>query len=204
LALQQSIDHPGAVGSATITLLPLSDGDFMVEFCQFDTDRLTLQEWHRAEINKDDLASSIVAILTETVTQSLPVPWQGKFSIARARSWIDERDSEGTTLLAREKTTGTVIGLMILAEATAAHENKGIEVRLGYVIAETAWGRGFASEMVGGFVTWCSSRSGIYSVAGGVAADNPASARVLKKNGFEMVTEAGVSDGEAIYRRMLR
>ena len=77
----------------------------MVEFCQFDTDRLTLQEWHRAESNKDDLATSVAAILTETVTRSLPIPWQGEFSIARARSWIDERDSEGTTLLVREKIT---------------------------------------------------------------------------------------------------
>ncbi len=53
-------------------------------------------------------------------------------------------------------------------------------VRLGYLLAERGWGRGMASELVAGFVGWC-RENGVVSISGGVAIDNPASARVLVK-----------------------
>ena len=69
-----------------------------------------------------------------------------------------------------------------------------IEVRLGYLLAEDAWGQGYASELVEGFVRWCRQHPPIASIAGGVARDNVASVRVLTKNGFQRDSTADVGD----------
>ena len=73
--------------------------------------------------------------------------------------------------------SGAPLGLVLLFEQA---EN---ELRLGYMLAESSWGQGVASELIGGLVEW-GERSGIRSITGGVAFDNPASSRVLEKSGF--------------------
>ena len=68
-----------------------------------------------------------------------------------------------------------------------------VEVRLGYLLAENAWGKGFASELIEGFVDWCRGQEAITSLAGGVEADNAASRRVLELvalSCFILATEA--------------
>ncbi len=72
-----------------------------------------------------------------------------------------------------------------------------VEVRVGYVIAEEFWGRGFASELVGGLVRWCQDRTDVASIVGGVANKHPASARVLSKNGF---VADSMTENETLYR----
>jgi RimJ/RimL family protein N-acetyltransferase len=73
------------------------------------------------------------------------------------------------------------IGLIILFES--AYGTDGSELRLGYMLAESAWGRGLASELVSGFVEWCQNNE-VASVTGGVERNNIASRRVLEKCGF--------------------
>ncbi len=51
------------------------------------------------------------------------------------------------------------------------------------MLAESAWGRGLASELVQGFADWC-RQVGVASIVGVVARDNPSSRRVLERNGF--------------------
>lgn len=90
--------------------------------CKYDTDRLTVREWHSLsadEWQERDLAHVVTAILTEPVTQSLPTEWRGAYSDARAREWIRDRDIEGTTVLAIEMTTKQAVGLIILHETNA-------------------------------------------------------------------------------------
>ena len=65
------------------------------------------------------------------------------------------------------------------------------EVRIGYLLSESAWGKGFATELVGGFVAWCRQYASLQSVAGGVERGNVASIRVLEKNGFYAVADNG-------------
>ncbi len=91
-------------------------------------------------------------MLPVPVTRSLPPPWQGPYSVTRAQQWVEERDKEGTTLLVVDKQVNQPVGLMILFETEDIY---GFEVRLGYLLAEPAWGKGFASELVRGFVGWC-------------------------------------------------
>ena len=76
--------------------------------------------------------------------------------------------------------------LVILFNASAEDEFDG-GLRLSYLLAESVRGRGLASEMVEGLVRWRSSRPAIRSIAGGVSVGNAASARVLGKNGFNLL-----------------
>ncbi|NND92797.1 MAG: GNAT family N-acetyltransferase, partial [Granulosicoccus sp.] len=118
-------------------------------------------------------------ILTERVTQNLPPSWQGSYNLTRAHHWINDRDKEGTNLLAVDKAGKQAIGMIILFESEASSN-----LRLGYMLNESAWGKGFASELVGGFVNWCRHHD-IHSVTGGVEQSNIASRRVLEKCGFQ-------------------
>ncbi len=152
--------------------------------CNFETARLLVKEWHLLadhDWHRQDLADLVARVLTERVTRSLPPSWQGQYTPARAREWIAERDDAGATLLVIEKSTGEGIGLMILSETAT---RSGHDVRLGYLLAEPWWGQGLASELVGGIVGWSRAQPGISSLVGGVDRENPASARVLEKNGF--------------------
>ena len=167
--------------------------------CAYDTDRLLVREWHSAgrdEWSAQDLARFVVEAMTEPVTHSLPPSWQGPYTQERARDWIAERDGEGPTLLIVERSTHQAIGLMILFESTAENQVAGVDVRLGYLLAESAWGKGLASELIAGFVAWCRADSRIESLAGGVDRDNVASARVLEKNGFRAVTGDPADPGD--------
>ena len=172
--------------------------------CTFETDRLQIKEWHSSTWPmrcEDDLASVVAGILTEPVTRTLPVAWNGGFTEKRARDWIAERDREGVTLQVVEKATTNTVGLVILFETPS---DDGIEVRLGYLLAEASWGLGFATELVDGLLRWCRAQPSIRSLAGGVAPDNPASRRVLEKNGFLVSESAREGDGsEEILRLIL-
>ena len=146
----------------------------------FSTGRLIVGDWHTLS-GQDGAAITlpevVATLLTPTVTRSLPPAWQGVDTAERARAWIQERDQEGVTLLVIERSSNRPIGLLILFE----DDDKSL--RIGYLLAESAWSKGLASELIDGFVDWC-RKSTIRSITGGVAIDNVASQRVLTKNGF--------------------
>jgi len=157
---------------------------------RYSTNRLLVCEWHSVcsdECDQESLENIVISILTPEVTQPLPPQWQGSYSLERARDWIKERDEEGVTLIVVEKSIQTAIGFVILFE-----DATGQDLRLGYLLAESAWGKGYASELIQGFVAWCKD-NGIASVTGGVERDNIASRRVLEKNGF--ICESDTNQG---------
>jgi RimJ/RimL family protein N-acetyltransferase len=156
----------------------------------FETTRLSAAEWHSVALAEGhDLGDVVMAMLTDATTVSLPPQWQGTYSRERADGWIAERDDESVTLLAIERQSREPLGLVILFELAHTENPTALEVRLGYLFAESAWGLGYASELVQGLVRWCQEQPTIRSISGGVALDNAASVRVLTKNGF-------VADGD--------
>ena len=175
--------------------------------CAFETERLLVKEWHTLSFHdwqQQELANVVATVLTEPVTRSLPPSWQGRYTVERAREWIAERDAEGVTLLVIDKTTQQAVGLMILFETDAEDSRDSIEVRLGYLLSEPAWGKGLASELVSGFVNWCREHVSISSIAGGVARENSASRRILEKNGFCRVqSEDEPVQDDQLYRLQL-
>jgi len=150
----------------------------------FETTRLEVKEWHsfpeESALSKN-LDVILKGMLTPGVTNSLPPTWQGEYTIDRARDWIKERDSEGVTLLIFEKELQIPLGLVILFNMS--DDQRLSELRLGYLLAESAWGKGYGSELIQGFVDRCRNQK-VASIVGGVAKDNVASIRVLEKNGF--------------------
>ncbi len=179
-----------------------------IESCRFETERLLVNEWRSlssSDWREQDLADVVISMLTENVTHDLPGPWRGSYTVERGRQWVNERDEEGTTLLAIEKSTRQAVGLMILSEVQDTERVNHTDMRLGYLLSEDHWGKGLASEMVTGFIDWCRHQTSILSISGGVATDNIASIRVLQKNGFMIVEPDGKADGdEMLYRLRLR
>lgn len=189
-----SIRHVWAGG--TVDPMALSD-------CYFETERLVVDDWSRvlsgnaARTMRDNFVESL---LTEAVTSDLPPGWQGRFDRDRAASWFADRQSESTVRLIVNRSDGRPVGLLILSESS--NSERGLDIRLGYIMAEDVWGCGLATEVVAGAADWCRIEGTIWSVVGAVADGNSASARVLEKNGF-VPYSSGVDlagDAEVEYR----
>lgn len=165
----------------------------------FETTRLLVKEWHsfpNKSFLSQNLAGIVKDILTPSVTESLPPAWQGHYTNDRARGWIRERDSEGVNLLIVEKEYLNPLGFVILVDM--ADEENSSELRLGYLLKESAWGKGIGSELIKGLVDFYRNQR-VSSITGGVAKDNLASKRVLKKNGF-VCDPATLGEVEQIYK----
>jgi RimJ/RimL family protein N-acetyltransferase len=123
-----------------------------------------------------DLPVFVQNLLSPVVAAELPDYWQGEYSIERASEWIAERDSESSVLIAKISSNSPV-GLLILYPY-------GQQVRIGYLLSEDHWGKGFATELLSGFIDWCTKSKVFDEVIAGVASSNVASIRVLEKCGF--------------------
>ena len=166
----------------------------MIADCRYETERLRVSDWHSHAV---DLENVVMTMLTVPVTGALPPTWQGEYSRQRASDWIRERDAESTVLLAIDRSTSEPVGLLILFEETDA-------VRIGYLLSETVWGQGLASELVGGLVDWCASQDSITKLVAGVDSNNLASIRVLQKSGFLPAAEGDVTEsGDRVYEMNL-
>jgi RimJ/RimL family protein N-acetyltransferase/ubiquinone/menaquinone biosynthesis C-methylase UbiE len=164
---------------------------------EFATERLDVGPWHAAAHRVGrSLADVVAEILNARTTVALPESWRGDFSIDRANVWIGERDRESPTLLAVETAMERPVGLVVLAEDPIGES--AVDLRIGYVIAEDAWGRGLATELVAGLIDWARTRPSVHTLTGGVDPANQASVRVLEKSGFERVSDPG--DGTATYQ----
>lgn len=160
----------------------------------FDTARLRVGTWHDvAERGGFDLVEAVADLLTEATTQGLPEAWRGDFTNERAAAWVAERDGESPTLLAVDSESGRSVGLVIVHAEPL--EESLFDLRIGYVVGESFWTMGLATELVGGLVAWARRHDSVRTLTGGVAATNRASARVLVKNGF-VKTEGPENEGD--------
>jgi GNAT superfamily N-acetyltransferase len=64
------------------------------------------------------------------------------------------------------------------------------EAEIGYGISPDYQNRGLMTEAVGGLVKWAAQQPGCRSVTAETLKNNPASQRVLSKNGFTVVRES--------------
>ena len=167
----------------------------------FSTERLNVTNWadalsqpeRRTEIERD-----ITAILTEPVLRHLPEPLALADKPDAVSSWVSDRAAESDVFLI-EVRGGGLIGLLLLAPGEVAVS--GDDQHLGYLLAEAAWGKGYATELVRGLVD-ALSKFETARLMGGVGTDNPASAHVLKKCGFTRSEELSTRETD-IYVRQL-
>ena len=151
------------------------------EIVSYNTPRLRVQHWAAALADGTQrrvLECELAALLTPKVLAPLPPSMQFAQG-GDVSHWIENRALESDVLTIRHIETGALIGLLIVAYTKEAGARR--QAHLGYLLAETAWGAGYASEVVAGLVA--ANTAGI-DLLGGVGVDNPASARVLRKAGF--------------------
>lgn len=145
----------------------------------YDTSRLRVVEWRSR--GDDVLLQWLSSALTEGVTHELPPSWQGEL-LPTPLEWVAIRDEEGSFFLVEEKSGGGIVGLFMFFPREV--EVNTDEVRIGYVMGEEAWGKGYATEIVQGFVTMWHDTGFTGSLLGMVSPSNQASCRVLEKSGF--------------------
>jgi RimJ/RimL family protein N-acetyltransferase len=160
---------------------------------RFTTKRLTVRNWQGViadPATRPALEAALTNMLTPPVLDHLPPSFQVDPATGALSSWIDARAEESDVLLI-EKTADALIGLMILVCEKLCGDLP--TVHLGYLLAETASGRGLATELVRGFVAEMESRRPV-KLVGGVGRENAASARVLQKAGFSVAPDLGGND----------
>lgn len=151
-------------------------------FQQFETERLFVAHWAdtiAAPVARRGLVEQLPDLLTPDVIAHLPPFFD--LTDQNIDQWIDARDAESDIYLTREIGTDAIIGLMFL---TPPFNN---DIHLGYLLGQAAWGKGYASELLAGLMLHVPKIG--FRLLGGVGRENPASAHVLRKTGFQLVPE---------------
>lgn len=161
----------------------------------FSTNRLQMESWS-ASLNDIQhrrlLVGELEAILSPKVLHHLSEPLQLSNGSEGIDDWISARDAESDVFTIRDLVSSDLVGLLILAEFPQDDAMKS--VHLGYLLAEQAWSKGFATELIAGLVDWYRALGAPVQLVGGVGTTNIASAKVLEKNGFKQ--NAVLTDGE--------
>jgi len=159
--------------------------EFLEYECLFQTQRLKIFSYFdyiTSQENARMLVNRVINILTPKVTESLPVGWRNINTDIDADNWIKEVSKESNFLLVQLEETQEIVGFIFLYELDS--HKVPMDLRLGYLLSEDAWGHGLGSELIEGLLTWCRSSGKISTITGGVEPDNIGSIKVLKKNGF--------------------
>jgi RimJ/RimL family protein N-acetyltransferase len=137
------------------------------------TERLLLRQgWIE---DAPQLARGIEEAIARNTTR---MPWP--YSLEAAEAWLShDQDSHAPTCLIFARTAGAprLIGGVALHQDAFGHE-------LGYWIARSYWGLGFATEAASALLRTARASLRIDRIHAGHFADNPASGRVLRKLGF--------------------
>ncbi len=182
---------------------PVEDKTAIVSSCRFDTDRLRVENWNAALRDggtRSALMAELSALLTPAVTQYLPEPMRLYEGPNEIESWVSARNDESDVFCVRNANTQEFLGLLILGASRDA--TGALTVRLGFLLAETAWGKGIATELVKGLVGWYERQASPLQLLGGVEVENAASAAVLIKAGFTRAADMS-SDETDTFRLVL-
>lgn len=189
----------------------------LAQRCHFQTGRLTVTHWRSdtAALCLDELslAQPVMTILTPVVTKALPPSWQQIDNEAKALAWLAERDAESVVLTLQlgsgNRSAEQIIGFLLLHADVCSSDTQNsdealVNLRIGYLLAESVWGQGLANELLSGLLDWCKADGGVHAVSGGVDVDNKASIRVLEKNGFKPIEEGDMPSGVLFFTRVVR
>jgi RimJ/RimL family protein N-acetyltransferase len=128
----------------------------------------------------EDAPAFAAAIADRAIARNLAnVPWP--YSMRDAEAYLaSPRDPILPSLLIFERTSGApqLVGACGLGRRASG------SVEMGYWIARPFWGRGYATEACSALID-IARTLGLTNLEGSHFLDNPASARVLEKLGFE-------------------
>lgn len=169
----------------------------------YRTTRLEVQHW-RTHIDGGDLQkwleTGLRDVLTRPVLRHLPPSFQLGHGADAIADWVAARTAESDVYLVIDRMKAKLLGLLVLADTGQPPPLR--EIHLGYLLAEHVWGKGVASELIAGFVEASRAQAPV-TLTAGVGRDNPASARVLDRVGFQRNPEQ--SDDETdVFQKQLR
>lgn len=157
----------------------------MTRTIEFETERLNVRPWASQLADprrRDALGVELQIVLSPAVFRHLPEPVKLKVGHQTIEDWIAARDAESTVLIIRSRGKSELLGLLLLAEFS--EQDEPVDVHLGYLFAEPAWGNGYATELLSGLVDHYKGLGQPVRLLGGVGHNNAASARALQKAGF--------------------
>ncbi|MCS5420666.1 MULTISPECIES: GNAT family N-acetyltransferase [Psychrilyobacter] len=166
--------------------------------CNFKTRQLSVKSWiHQNEdlTTEQYFTEKVLSILTPQVTKFLPDGWQKINNVEDAQVWIKERLEESCFLTVELIKTNELVGFIFLYKSGS--QDNYYDLRFGYLLSETIWGKGLGTELVKGLAQWCEREGNIKSISGGVTINNVGSIKVLEKCGFSPTT----LDNVVIYER---
>ena len=151
----------------------------------------------------EDAPALVAAIADEAIVRSLAtVPWPYTMRDAEA-VLASPRDPILPSLLIFERGTGAP---QLVGSCGLGRRPSG-SVEMGYWIAKSFWGRGYATEACSALVD-IARALGLQSLEGSHFLDNPASARVLEKLGFTplgiIAPRMSCARGEEVPARLMR
>lgn len=136
----------------------------------------------------------ITSMLCAEVVKDLPSYFQGITRLSLAQNWLDRVQQDSRLLHVYEQDSGVLVGFVILSDTDAG------ESHLGYILKETVWGRGYASEILFGLISSLKQSGGIEAVNAGVSESNVASIRLLEKSGFRLLRQ---EKGVLFYQKLI-
>ena len=151
----------------------------------------------------EDAPALAAAIADESIARNLAnVPWP--YSMRDAEAFLaSPRDPVLPSLLIFERGTGAPQ----LVGACGLGRRPSSSVEMGYWSARSYWSRGFATEACEALVA-IARALGLDCLEGSHFVDNPASARVLEKLGFEplgiVAPRMSCARGEEVPARLMR
>ena len=155
------------------------------------TERLRLRRARPEDLDALHALASDWEVVKQTATW--PWPPDRAFTANRAQPMPAEIGLAGPVFDGDD-----LVGMMgVNAAKTGAVTDTGAGTVLGYMFARQHWGRGFATEMGRALIAHAFAAYDWPSIEACVFDENPASARVLVKLGFD---ETGRSDGACAAR----
>lgn len=145
----------------------------------FETERLKVTELSAALPTEkyEALILQIPYILTAPVVNNLPPYFHGINDKNQASKWL-ERMFLDSRLLQITTLSHELIGFIFI------HENTDATAHIGYLLAESHWGKGLATELLKGLINTVHITEPWKMLIAGVDTSNLASINLLIKAGF--------------------
>jgi RimJ/RimL family protein N-acetyltransferase len=154
----------------------------------YQTSRLSLEEVSSKTPVNATLVSTI-EILTPKVVENLPAYFQNINSISEAHDWFQKMVSDSRLFMVTSKGTNTIIGFVFV------YVGNNKEAHIGYLLGESYWGKGYATELLSGLIDFIKQENKIKRLIAGVTSNNIVSSKVLLKIGF---VESTIENNETI------
>ncbi|MBY6210064.1 GNAT family N-acetyltransferase [Microbulbifer agarilyticus] len=146
----------------------------------FETSRLVVTELTAdgAVSDRTGLLLEIPEILTPVVVAYLPPHFSGICSSQDAEAWLDRMYSESHLLLVTARVDKTPVGFLFV------HVGQERDAHIGFLLRESHWGQGLASELLRGFIDEVRESRTLRTLIGGVSLENTQSQRLFEKLDF--------------------